>query len=122
MNLPRRMTLSPLSGAILSATLACGALYGQVNTATVTGTVIDPTGAAIPRAKIEAKNESTGIISSTASNDVGRYGLTSLAIGTYDFTVTASGFQTLKRTGIALSAGQVQELQFPLTIGTEQQT
>src|ERR1700722_5948440 len=109
MNLPRRMTLSPMSGAILAATLACGALFGQVNPATVTGTVTDPTGAAIPSAKIEARNISTGVISTTASNDVGRYGISSLAIGTYDFTVTANGFQTLKRTGIALSAGQVQE-------------
>ncbi len=122
MNLPRRITLSPISGAVLGVALACGALFGQVNTATVTGTVTDPTGAAVPSAKIEARNESTGVISTNASNDVGRYGISSLAIGTYDFTVTASGFQTLKRTGIVLSAGQVQELEFPLTVGTAQQT
>ncbi len=122
MNLPRRMSFSPIPGVLLCAVLASGALLAQVNTATVTGLVSDPSGAAVPDAKIEARNEQTGVVSSTTSNSVGRYGITSLAIGTYDFTVTGSGFQKLTRTGIGLTAGQILDLAFPLQVGTAQQS
>jgi len=116
-HIPGRVAL-----AVLGGVLGCGILVAQVNTATVTGTVTDPSGAAIANAKIEASNESTGITISAASNSVGRFALPALPIGTYDFNVSATGFQTLTRKGVPLSAGQVLEMQLPLEVGTAQQT
>jgi hypothetical protein len=97
-------------------------LLGQVNTATVTGTVNDPSAAAIPGANIEARNEQTGIRATTNSNTEGRFTLSDLPIGTYDFTVSESGFQLLTQNGVVLTAGQVLDLKFALTVGTVQQT
>lgn len=117
MRIPSRVVLSVLAGI-----LGIAELWGQVNTATVTGTVTDPSGAAVPNARIEAKNEATGLATSALSNNVGRFALPALPIGSYDFTVTAIGFENLTRNGLALSAGQVLELELPLQVGTAQQT
>ena len=101
--------------------LLCSALLGQVNTATVTGTVSDPTGSAIPSAKVEAKNEATGVTLSATTNTAGRFSLAFLPIGAYSITVTASGFEGQTDPGVSLGAGQMLDLKVSLTVGNVQQ-
>ncbi len=113
MHIPRGIGLMVLASSIL---------LGQVNTATVTGSVSDPSGAAVPNARIDAHNELTGVRASTNSNADGRFTFSYLPIGTYDFTVTGTGFQTLTQNGVALTAGQVLDLKLALTMGAVQQT
>ncbi|HEY7392866.1 MAG TPA: carboxypeptidase-like regulatory domain-containing protein, partial [Bryobacteraceae bacterium] len=64
--------------------LGSSSLWGQAATATITGTVTDATGAAVPAAAITAKNNGTGITRTTESDNQGRYSLADLAIGDYD--------------------------------------
>ena len=52
-------------------TLAAACLYGQGTDAVLTGTVTDPTGAAIPGAVVKATNAKTGVAATTQSNDTG---------------------------------------------------
>jgi hypothetical protein len=122
MHFPSREEVGLIAFAALIATFSSGVVRGQVNTASVTGTVTDPSGAAIPNAKIEARNELTNVQTVASSNNQGRFDLPYLPIGTYDVAVSGSGFQTLTQNGIELTAGQVLDLKLTLTVGKIQQT
>ncbi len=107
-------------GIVLLA-LFCGAVFSQVNTASVTGTVLDPTGAAVPTAKVEATNQATNVTNSVVTNGAGRFTLAFMPIGTYTIRVTANGFESETKNGIVLTAGQMLDLQFALKVGDTHQ-
>src|SRR3954454_11468513 len=88
--------LGQLAG-VLIATLA---MYGQTNTATLTGSVSDATHAAIPRANLEVRSIQTGLVKSVLSNDEGQFTFNFLPVGTYELTAGAKGFQTMERKGL----------------------
>ena len=82
-------------------------VFGQASAINgeITGTVTDPSGAAISGATVQIGNTDTGFKQSTKTGDTGLYRFTVLPLGTYEVEVQASGFGTTKRAGIALSAG-----------------
>lgn len=86
------------------------------------GSVSDPTGAVIPNAKIQAKNEKTGTVSDTVSTSAGAYRFPELPIGTYDLTVTASGFQTATLTGIRVDLQVTTGQNVTMQVGGTTQT
>ena len=61
--------------------LAAGNLHAQGATAAISGTVLDPTGAAIPGASITVRNVGTAFTRSVISDDQGRYVAPELPIG-----------------------------------------
>src|SRR5689334_23799505 len=69
----------------------------------ISGTVTDPSGAAIAGATVNATNTVTGYKLSTKTADTGLYRLTLLPLGTYDIEVQAAGFGATKRTGIPVT-------------------
>ncbi len=81
------------------------ALYGQSNTAIISGTVTDASGAVVAGAKVDVKNVGTQITQSTTSNAQGRYRVPELLIGDYEVQVTQTGFQTVVRKGITVTVG-----------------
>jgi hypothetical protein len=87
----------------------------------VTGTVTDATGGAVPNAKVEATNQATNVKSAAMTNGDGRFALAFVPIGTYSIAVTARGFQTETKEGVPLSAGQMLDLIFTMTVGRLQQ-
>jgi hypothetical protein len=97
-------------------------LHGQAATATITGTVTDSSGAAIPSASVNAKNNETGIVRSTTSDAQGRYNLPDLAIGNYDVQATKMGFQSVVRKGVTLTVGSQPVADFTLPVGQAEQT
>ncbi len=94
----------------------------QVGTTALSGTVTDPSGAAIAGAQVTAKNTGTGFVRQTTSTGAGLYSLTELPVGTYELTVTASGFRTTQIPAINLSVGSVASLDIPMQIGTATST
>src|ERR1019366_7151997 len=82
-------------------------VFGQASAINgeITGTVTDPSGAAISNALVQTGNTDTGFKLSTRTGDSGLYRFTVLPLGTYDIAVQAPGFAATRRTGIALSAG-----------------
>ena len=58
----------------------------------ILGTVRDPSGAVLPRAKITAIQTATGLTRSTISDAEGTYTLPQLPVGSYEVTVEAPGF------------------------------
>ena len=92
------------------------------STAALRGTVNDQSGATVPNATVVAHNETTGVDSSTQSDDAGQFQIPGLPIGSYRITVTATGFQTAIVTGITLDVASTVVQNVQLKVGsTEQQ-
>ena len=97
--------------------LAASACFAQVDTATITGVVTDPSGATLAGARIRATSQTTGLDYRTVSADSGVYVLTALPIGTYDFEVAHDGFQTVRRRGVTLNAGTRAKIDVAMVLG-----
>src|SRR5579872_2464581 len=102
--------------------LASRGLWGQAATATITGTITDATGAAVPDAGVSAKNNGTGITRTTTSDNQGRYSLADLAIGDYDVQASKMGFRTLVKKNITLTVGSAPVADFQLPVGSAAET
>ncbi len=102
----------------LFALLACSALsFAQETTATLVGTVTDPSGAAIPGAVIRAVNKATNVARETKSEASGEFSLPFLQAGDYSITAEANGFQQQNVASMTLQVQQSARVEFKLTIG-----
>src|ERR1700730_7965825 len=97
--------------------LVSARIYPQVVGATLSGTVTDQSGAVIPNTQISIKNVATGVTRTVTTDAAGFYTAPNLLPGTYEITATASGFSTEVQTGITLTVGAQQVLNFTLQIG-----
>jgi carboxypeptidase family protein len=82
------------------------------------GGVSDPTGAAIPGAKIVATNVATGLDYQSVSSDSGGYSIPDLPLGDYNVTVSFQGFQTKQVKLVRISAGAIFSLPVTLDIAS----
>jgi hypothetical protein len=89
----------------------------DVRTATLVGTVTDPTGAAVPNANISVSNTDTGVVSHSQTTVEGTYYVPFLVIGNYGLTVEGAGFKKFLRTGIALQAGSTTRVDVQMEVG-----
>jgi hypothetical protein len=89
----------------------------QQETATISGTVRDGSGAAVAAAEVILTNVETNIATRTQSRADGGYVIPSLRPGVYALTVETSGFQKTVRTGITLQVAQVASLDVVLQAG-----
>jgi hypothetical protein len=101
--------------ALLAFSFSCA--YGADVNAHIKGSVTDPAGAVIAKAKVIAVNENTGVIYTTESQDDGGYLFPQLPIGTYTVKVTAQGFKEFQATGIVLNISQEYVEPVVLTVG-----
>ncbi len=92
-----------------------------VNNAQIHGVVLDPSGAAIVGAQINATNVSTGSTQETVSSGDGSFVLPGLPVGGYSLEVTATGFSKYQQTGIVLQVGQNVQLNVSLKLGSTSQ-
>lgn len=92
------------------------------STATISGTVADTSGAAVPDAMVQARNTATGSAQNTVSDSQGRYTVPNLGIGTYDIQSEKSGFQTVVHKGVQLNVGGDMIVDFSLPVGQLNQT
>src|SRR5579864_8307233 len=107
---------------ILAVTIAASPAYAQVSGATLSGTITDPSGAAIAGAKVSIANKATGITRDVTTDAAGLYSAPNLQPGVYDVTASASGFSAAKQADVTLTVGAQQTLNLPLTIGEASQT
>src|ERR1700732_2396099 len=115
-NVLRTRSAWPCFLAALLAILA-GALplHAQV-AASITGIVIDPSGAPVPAARVTAKNLETAAVRNATTDDAGRYLVLSLPVGQYEVRVSKAGFQEAIRSGIYLVIGQEAQVDFLLLL------
>src|SRR5437763_3652708 len=96
--------------------LVAGAL-AQVQNGQFTGTVTDPSGAAIANAKVTVTNVGTNLSVTSTTNSAGLYTAKELPVGTYKITVEAPGFKTGSNTDLVLNAGSIQRADFKMQLG-----
>ncbi len=94
----------------------------QEVTAAITGRVTDPSGAAVPDAKVTATDRDRGTTWPATTNADGIYNLPRLPASTYDVKVEHPGFQTATISNVLLQLNQVARLDFPLQVGGVQQS
>ena len=102
---------------LLFSALAVSDLQAQVNTAVLSGTVTDASGAVIVGAKIQAKNINTDNTYSAVTDGAGRYSLPEMPVGTYNVSAEKTGFQKMVQTGIVLTVGAHPVLDFAIKVG-----
>ena len=103
-----------------SITAICPA-SAQQTTAAINGVVKDPTGAAIPDAKVELTSVATSVVRTTTTNSGGAYAFPSVVPGVYSMQASATGFSAVTQQNITLEVSQTATLDFQLTVGTAQQ-
>ncbi|MGH9784184.1 MAG: carboxypeptidase regulatory-like domain-containing protein, partial [Terriglobia bacterium] len=116
------MAIRKLAMAVLGFALCGQLVWSQVNTATISGTVRDASGAVLPGANVVVRNQDTGLTRTVTSNAAGRYVAPALGLGDYQVTAQLAGFQTTVRSGIALTVGQEAVIDLTLQVGAVTQT
>ncbi len=92
---------------------------GQTTTATIIGTVVDPSGAPVPATSVVAKNTETGLTRTVLTGEDGNYRLEFLPIGNYVVDITpTSGFKKASQTGIVLNVGDTIRVDISLEVGS----
>src|SRR5437763_9188291 len=91
------------------AVLALSAMYvptasGQAVYGSIIGTVTDPSGAAVPNAKVTVTSVGKGTSDTTTTNDSGNYSVTHLIPDVYNVKVEAPGFKAFEEKNIPVSA------------------
>jgi hypothetical protein len=103
--------------ALLSLILATLSFAQDTRTATLVGTVTDPTGGPVPSATISATAVQTQVTSHGQTTAEGTYYVPFLGIGNYELTVEAAGFKKFIRSGITLQAGVTTRIDVELEVG-----
>ena len=91
-------------------------VYGQTVLATLSGTVVDPSGKAVGGARVEATSRETGRVAAAESDKHGEFVIAGLASGAYDLQFTASGFRPFTRP-IELFVDQQARVTAELVVG-----
>ncbi len=99
-----------LAVAVLAAYLLPGShatpAQGVGASADLTGTVTDPTGAGVPKAKVTATDPGKGVERSAMTDEHGFYRVSGLPPSSYKVSVEHAGFQTEIAAGVVLTVGQ----------------
>jgi hypothetical protein len=101
-----------LTFALTASGAEAQALYGSV-----TGTIVDGSGAAVPGANVSLKNEGTGLEFTAVTDEGGTYTIRNITGGTYTLKAALQGFKEFIQTGIPVTAGGIVRLNGRLEIG-----
>jgi hypothetical protein len=107
---------------IFFLTLIASLAFGQDFYASLSGTVTDPSGAAIPNVSVAARNVGTNITVRAVTGAAGNYLIPQLTTGEYQLTAEAQGFRSYTRQGIHLSVGDKAGVDIPMQIGDATQS
>jgi Carboxypeptidase regulatory-like domain/TonB-dependent Receptor Plug Domain len=106
-----------LAVAILLGTLSAANVFAQ-DTASLTGTVTDPSGAAVRNAQVSVDNSDRGVHRKLVTNQDGEYSAAALPVpAAYDITVEASGFKKYQAKGVILRVAEKSRVDVSLQIG-----
>src|SRR5271169_3120490 len=119
------------TNALTVVLIACAVIMGLVWTtpahadnlyASIRGTVVDPSGAVVPDAKLTATNTATGLSYSTTSSKDGLFAFLQLPIGDYSVKVEKSGFKTFTEGHVHLDLDQIFNLRVAMEVGVVSDT
>jgi len=105
----------------LMALLTSLNVAAQQITASIRGTVVDPSGAIVQAATVTAKQTETGLTRAAVTDRQGEYMLVELPIGHYQLEIQAKGFQKYLQQGISLDVDETATVRIHLKLGSETQ-
>src|ERR1700683_4871978 len=105
---------------VVTALLAAVPLLAQ--NAELSGLITDPSGLAVPGARVVVQSADTGASRTVSSNQQGEYSVPALLPGPYNITIEANGFKTVHQNGVAVEVDQRARLDFALTVGSTSET
>jgi len=91
-----KYTLLVILTLVAAVVLTVQPAWSQGDSGTISGTVVDKTGAVIPGATVTAKNSATGAERTVQTGATGQYVVPGLIPGLYDITVTSGNFAAFK--------------------------
>ncbi|HET9803400.1 MAG TPA: carboxypeptidase regulatory-like domain-containing protein, partial [Candidatus Acidoferrum sp.] len=103
------------------ASVLCGTQIVKAQSTTdgaITGTVIDSSGAAVPNAKVTAKNTGTNATSSSTTDDTGYFRIPKLSPAAYTVSVDATGFAPFTAEHVTVLIGSVTDLTAKLNVAS----
>jgi hypothetical protein len=116
MSTRRLLALTTISFLLVGSFLIQGA-WGQEVTATIVGTISDPSGAPIANADVVATDTERGTVWPTKTTSSGTYNLLRLPVGNYTVKVTAPGFQTSTHSAFTLVLNQTARVDVQMKVG-----
>jgi hypothetical protein len=99
-----------------------GSAYGQITGGSFTGLVVDPSGAVVADAIVEARNVATNVTSQTVTTEAGYYEFPLLPAGRYVISVQKTGFQRSVTSELGLNSGTRPRIDVTLQIGQVSQS
>ncbi|MGH9517091.1 MAG: carboxypeptidase regulatory-like domain-containing protein [Terriglobales bacterium] len=115
------MKFSALRLLLLAFAFTPALLLAQ-DTAQITGTVTDPSGAAVPTAQVTVTSVAQGTAHTVTANSSGDFLFAALPVGAYNLTVTAQGFKKYEARGIVLNVGEKARTDVKLDVGATSET
>ncbi len=103
--------------ALLLTTLLSLSALAQVQNGQIAGNVTDPSGAAIPNAKVTIKNTATEFTTTATTSGSGYYVANQVPVGTYTVSVSAAGFKSESHPNLPVNAGSITRNDFKLQVG-----
>src|SRR5258706_2066077 len=100
--------------------VAC--MFSQATDGNLVGTITDASGPTVPDAQVKITNRATNIQTSTMSNATGEYRFNNIPVGTYDLSVTATGFGTMTQKGVAIELNKTATVNVSIQVGAIAQT
>ena len=111
-----------LLALLMAVAVGTGYAQGGGSSTSLTGTVSDQTGAIIPGAEVEAKNNATGAEGKAVTSENGTFSIPFLSPGTYSATVTMPNFKQAIVKDIVLVAGTPSAIRVVLEVGGTSET
>jgi len=115
-------SLFVLLTAFVAATGMFQRAWGQEVTASITGTVTDPSGAAVSGATVTATSTERGLSYTATTNDSGLYRIAQLPVGTYTLRVEKAGFAVASHPAFVLTLNQVARIDTTMKVGQTSET
>jgi len=110
-----------LAAALVFAASLPALAQSQAAGGTIEGTITDESGAVLPGATVVVKSPATGLTRETTSDAEGVFRAPLLPVGSYEITVSLSGFATTKRPDLVLNIGQILNIDVALKVATAQE-
>src|SRR5215831_13157840 len=114
----QEVEVSPMVPRVILTALLLAAAFSQSTTSQeISGLVQDATGSVVPNATINVKNNETGFVRTTQTNESGLYVVSNLPIGTYEISAETSGFKKFVTTGVVLNVNSKVSVNVKLEVG-----
>src|SRR6266478_6708728 len=109
--------MRPALFALACILICCISLRAQDPNATVSGRVLDPSGAVVPGTQVTVISDATNVEYSTVTNDAGIYSIPSVPPGKYHIQVSKNGFKNMVKPDVILHVQDALTINFTLEIG-----